>query len=388
MKVALVHDFLVEYGGGERVLEALHDIFPDAPIYTAYYYPQGLGPHLERIKKWNIKTSWIQKFPKKILSPFRVFASSAFESFDLSEYDLVISSCNTYFAKAVITKPNSLHISYIHTPPRYLYGYATSFNYKKHFWTKIAGEIANHFLRIYDFETSQRPDILIANSKEVQARIRKFYRRDCVVINPPVNLEEFKGIKKGSGEYFLSLNRLDRGKGTEVVITACTKLGIPLKVAGTGQEENNLKRIAGKNIEFLGEVTDQDRVKLLSNAKALIVTSEDEDFGITAVESQAAGTPVIAIKQGGYLETVIDPSTSSGQAGKTGVFFEPSSLPDDYKRYVDPETVENLVKVLQSFDPSEFKLEDLGKNAEKFSEERFKKQLLELIDKNLTKTLI
>ncbi|MCL5019746.1 MAG: glycosyltransferase family 4 protein, partial [Patescibacteria group bacterium] len=217
MKVALIHDFLVEYGGGERVLEALHEIFPDAPIYTAYLDIHGLGPHQDRVLKWNIKTSWLQKFPRKFLSPFRVFAPSIFESFDLTGFDLVISSCNTYFAKAVITNPNTLHLSYIHTPPRYLYGYTTSFNYKKHFLTRLFGELANHFLRIYDFEASQRPDILIANSKEVQSRIKKFYRRDSVVIYPPVECKmqssKFKITRQK--DYFISVNRLVRGKGTE-----------------------------------------------------------------------------------------------------------------------------------------------------------------------------
>mgnify|MGYP001575016686 CR=1 FL=1 len=152
-----------------------------------------------------------------------------FESFDLSEYDLVISSSSaTHLAKAVITKPETLHISYIHTPPRFLYGYVTSFNYKKRWWTKIGGEIVNHFMRIYDFEVSQRPDVLIANSKNIQNRIKKFYRRDSVVIYPPVDLSEFKEkgkSKKEKGDYFLVLSRLVRGKGVEVVVEACGKLG-------------------------------------------------------------------------------------------------------------------------------------------------------------------
>ncbi len=298
-----------------------------------------------------------------------------FEGFDLSNYDLVISSCNTYFSKAVITKPNALHLSYIHTPPRYLYGYTTSFNYKKHFLTRVLGEFANHFLRIYDFETSQRPDLLIANSQNVQDRIKKFYRReDSVVIYPPVNLDEFKNTKKSTGGYFLSLNRLVRGKGTETIVKACSDLNLHLKVASSGPELKNLKRLAGKTVEFLGEVSDQERVKLLLEAKALIVASEDEDFGITAVESMAAGTPVVAIKTGGYLETVIE--------GKTGLFFKPSGSKQDPNRFIDEETVENLKEALKNFDPTKFKEEDLKKQAEKFSLERFKKEILALVNNN------
>lgn len=376
-KVALVHDFLVEYGGGERVLEALHRIFPQAPIYTAYLDLSKFGPHTERLKKWNIQTSFIQRFPRKLLSPMRIFAGLAFENFDLSEYDVVISSCNTYFAKAVLTQPNQLHLSYIHTPPRYLYGYATSFNYKKHWWTKVAGELANHFLRLADYETSQRPDILIANSKNIQARIKKFYRRDSTVIYPPVDLEEFPALSSQlpapKKDYFLALNRLDRGKGTEVVVAACNQLGLKLKVAGTGQEELRLKSLGGKSIEFLGEVSDEDRVKLLAGAKALIVASEDEDFGITAVEAQAAGTPVIAIRQGGYKETVVE--------GKTGEFFEPSGNLPDYSRYIDPQTVANLVQVLEKFNPDIYQAEDGRDNAARFSFAKFKEEILKLIDK-------
>lgn len=363
MKVALVHDYLREYGGAERVLEALHDIFPDAPVYVAYYNPSGLGSHASKIAKWDVRTSFIQKlpFPNKLLSAYRIFAPMAFESFDLKEYDLVISSCNIYYSKAVITKPEALHISYIHSPPRYLYGYTTSFNYKKHWWTRIGAEYINHFLRIYDFETSQRPDILIANSKNVAQRIKKFYRRDdVVVIYPPVDIQEFMTQERGSKDYFLSLSRLSKGKGLDVIVEAAIIAGVPLKVAGTGPELESLKKLSNGNsrIEFLGEVTDAERVRLYSGAKALIVASEDEDFGITAIESQAAGTPVIAIRQGGYLESVVE--------GKTGEFF-------------DEPTSESLASVLQQFDPSKYKSEDLLKQAEKFSKERFKKQILNLV---------
>ncbi len=376
MRIALVHDFLVEYGGGERVLEALHQIFPQAPIYTAYFDPSGFGPHLDRLNKWNIKVSFLQKFPRALLSPLRILAPLAFESFDLSEYDVIISSCNSYFAKAVLTQPNQLHISYIHTPPRYLYGYTTSFNYKKHWWTRVTGELANHFLRLTDYETSQRPDILIANSKNVKDRIKKFYHRDSRVIYPPVDLKEFQvpssKFQASKKDYFLSLNRLVRGKGTEVTISVCTKLELPLKVVGTGPELDSLKKMAGRNVEFLGQVSDQERIKLFAGAKALIVASEDEDFGITAVEAQAAGTSVIAIKTGGYLETVIP--------GKTGEFFESGQSGG----YANPETIQNLIQTLERFNPESYKAEDCRANAERFSFNRFKEEILRLIDRDAT----
>lgn len=365
MKVALVHDYLREYGGAERVLEALHELFPEAPVYTAYVNLEKMGENGKRFKGWKIIPSWFQKLPfaNRLLSPFRIFGPMMFESFDLSEYDLVISSSSaTHLAKAVITKPETLHISYIHTPPRFLYGYVTSFNYKKHWWTRIGGEIINHFMRIYDFEVSQRPDILVANSKNIQKRIKKFYRRDSVVIYPPVDLSEIS-LKKNKEDYFLVLNRLVRGKGTEVIIEAATKLNIPLKVAGTGPQLESLKKIAGKSVQFLGWVSDEERVKLLQHAKALIVASEDEDFGITSIEAQAAGTPVIAPKSGGYIETVID--------NKTGLLYGSTGVV----------TVSALMAIVEKFKSVDFDPEGLRKNAEKFSKEKFKKQILELVDK-------
>ncbi|MDO8576811.1 MAG: glycosyltransferase [Candidatus Daviesbacteria bacterium] len=380
MKIALAHDYLREYGGAERVLEVLHEIFPEAPVFTAYVNLESMGENGKRFAGWDIRSSWFQKFPfaNRLLSPFRIFGPMMFESFDLSEYDLVISSSSaTHLAKAVITKPETLHISYIHTPPRFLYGYVTSFNYKKHWWTRIGGEIINHFMRIYDFEVSQRPDILVANSKNIQARIKKFYRRDSVVIYPPVDLELFamsdsrlaKSKQLKANSYYLVLSRLVRGKGVEVVVEACGKLGLPLKVAGTGPELDNLKKLAVtcnlKPETFLGWVSDEERIKLLQNAKALIVAAEDEDFGITSIEAQAAGTPVIAPRSGGFLETVIDKETGLLYGGPGAV------------------TVESLIGALGEFKEEQFKPEALRKNAEKFSKERFKKEILELVEKNL-----
>ncbi|OGE28089.1 hypothetical protein A2867_01270 [Candidatus Daviesbacteria bacterium RIFCSPHIGHO2_01_FULL_40_11] len=376
MKVAFAHDYLREYGGAERVLEALLEIFPDAPVYTAYVNLDSMGANGKRLKSWDIRASWFQKFPfaNRLLSPFRIFGPMMFESFDLSEYDLVISSSSaTHLAKSVITKPETLHISYIHTPPRFLYGYVTSFNYKKNWWTRIGGEIINHFMRIYDFEVSQRPDILVANSRNVQARIKKFYRRDSVVIYPPVDLSEFKiqsSKFKAKRDYFLVLSRLVRGKGVEVVVEACGKLGLSLKVAGAGPELDSLKfkvqSAKWKTIEFLGWISDEERVRLLQNAKALIVASEDEDFGITSIEAQAAGTPVIAPKSGGFLETVID--------GQTGLLYGGPGMV----------TVESLVRLLREFREDQFSAEILRKNAERFSKERFKREILELIEKHLS----
>ncbi len=367
MKVALVHDYIREYGGAERVLEALHELFPDAPIYTAYCNLKGLGVHRDRLKNWNIKTSWLQKLPlaNKLISPFRIFAPLIFENFDLRDYDVVISSSAVYFAKGVLTGTKTLHLAYIHTPPRFLYGYTTSFNYKKHLLTRVFGELANHLLRLYDYQISQRPDLLIANSQNVAERIKKFYKRQAVVVYPPVEIEKLKSMEifhKSEKSYFLSVSRLVRGKGVDIIIDACTSLNLPLKVVGVGPIEQDLRKKSGKNIEFLGSVRDEELAKLYQGAKALIVASEDEDFGITAVESQSLGTPVIAVKAGGYLETVIDK--------KTGLFYEEA-------------TVESLMSVLEKFDQIEFESSHISKEVEKFSKERFKKDILSLIKQGL-----
>ncbi|MCL5784043.1 MAG: glycosyltransferase [Patescibacteria group bacterium] len=373
MKVALVHDFLKFYGGAERVLEALHEIFPRAPIFTAFYDPQGLGSHALRFRDWNIQASWLDKIPwaGKLLSPLKILAPVAFESFDLNGFDLIISSSNDYFAKAVITPSKALHISYIHTPPNSLYG-PRSGSYQKHWWTKIPSSLAIHLLRLYDFQVSQRPDILVANSQNVYQRIKKFYRRQSVVIYPPVDIQKFKiqnskfksTIQNSKDSYYLSLGRLVRGKGTDIIIEACGKLGLPLKIAGTGPLLSTFKsQFANfKSVEFLDEVDDQNLPELMVRAKAVIVVSEDEDFGIVPVESMAAGTPVIALRAGGFLETVVE--------GKTGEFF-------------DKPTVDSLVKVLKKFDPKKYQAQDCYSQAEKFSKERFKKEILELIKENL-----
>ncbi len=370
MKVALAHDFLREYGGAERVLETLHEMFPKAPVYTTYVNLKLMGENGKRFSDWDIRPSWFQKFPfaNRLLSPFRVFAPMMFESFDLSEYDLVISSSSaTHLSKSVITKPETLHLSYIHTPPRFLYGYTTSFNYKKHWWTRLGGELINHIMRIYDFEVSQRPDLLIANSKNIQNRIKKFYRRDSVVVYPPVDVTGIRQQALGKkGDYFLVLSRLARGKGVDIIIEACQELNLPLKIAGTGPELENLKSLIlnHKSIELIGWVSDEKRIDLLQNAKALIVAAEDEDFGITSIEAQAAGTPVIAPASGGFLETVID--------DKTGLLYGGPGMV----------TVDALVGALQKFANAKFNQEDLRKNAEKFSVERFKQEVLDLIAKH------
>ncbi len=371
LKVALVHDYLKEYGGAERVLEALAEIFPKAIVFVAYYNPTSLGKHKERFKSWDIRTSFLQKIPSQLLSPLKFLSPLAFEQFNLAEFDLVISSSAAYFAKAAITKPESLHLSYIHTPPRYLYGYTTAFDLNKNPLIKFGATFLNHFMRMVDYEVSQRPDILIANSKNVASRIKKFYRRDSVVIYPPVDIKRLtiNDLRLTKKKYFLVHGRLDKHKRVDLIIKTFNKLNLPLKISGGGAELEFLKKIAGKNVEFLGEVEESKLPQVYASAKAVIVSTEDEDFGIVPVEAFASGTPVIAIREGGFLETIIE--------GKTGEFFPRKDIPKS--EWTEELLIDSLSKLVEHFDPKKYAEDELRKHAGKFSKERFKKEILELV---------
>lgn len=373
MKIAIVHDYLKEYGGAERVVETLLEIWPKAEVYTTVFLPSYAGPHRERIEKWKIKTSFLQHFPlkAKLISLFRFIAPLVFKSFDLSKYDLVITStAGTY------TSPNfvkigkkTLLIQYCHTPPRYLYGYPTANDWTNNWFRKILlvmGAIPMHFLRMLDFKFAQLPKYIIANSQEVARRIEKFYRRKAMVIYPPVEIPHSSQFTvHSSRDYYLIGGRVSRHKGHDIAIKAFTKLGLPLKVFGgtfASYGLDQFKKDTGKNIEFLGEVTEEEKWELMKGAKAFIFPSEQEDFGIIPVEAMAVGTPVIALNQGGVKETVID--------GKTGVFF-------------NERTVESLIKAVKRFDESihrSIKAEDCIAQAKKFSKERFKKEMLQFVN--------
>ena len=379
MKVALVHDYIKEYGGAERVLEALHELYPDADVYTTVYLPSYLGPHKARFKDWKIKTSFLQYIPfkAKLISPLRLLSPLAFKTFDFSGYDVVIvSATGAYFPNSINTKRYALsamrtmHICYCHTPPRYLYGYATAREWKNNIILRIIGESMNHFLRIIDFNASRNVDLFIANSQEVKGRIRKFYRKEAVVVYPPVDMAESAG-QRAQGEkreYFLTGGRLARAKHVDLIVAACSELGVPLKVfgkafAGYGEE---LREIAMRNalsarrssVEFLGEVNDQEKLELMRGAKAFLFASEDEDFGITPVEAMGQGAPVIAYRSGGVKETIDE--------GKTGLF-------------VDQLTKESLMDQLKVFDRKRFKAEDCVVQAEKFSKKRFLKEISKVV---------
>lgn len=361
MKVALVHDYLSEFAGAERVLLALSEIWPDAPIYTSFYNKK--SPVWERFKEKDIKVSWVHYIPffsTKLHSPLRFIAPLIWNSFDFSKYDVILGSAGWYVTKGFKRKGNAVEICYCHTPPRWLYGYPTSVEFQKYWPIKIYAAIVGHFMRLYDFKAAQRVDYFIANSKNVAARIKKFYHRDSTVIYPPIELRE--KVKTKRGDYYLVLSRLVGGKGLEMVVEAAIKAGFSLKIAGRHSGyysgHKKLQKKATKNIEFLGYVPDERLTELYAGAKAFLALATDEDFGMTPVESMLAGTPVIAYRGGGYKETIIE--------GKTGVFF-------------DEPTVDSLVKAIKKFEKDKFKSEDCIRQAKKFSGERFRKEMKEFV---------
>lgn len=373
MKVAIVHDYIKEYGGAERVLETLAEIFPDAPIYTSFCDKNSEA--FRRFKNKKIITSWAQYFPffmSKLHSPLRFLAPWIWGSFDLSEYDVVISSASWYVTKGFKKSGDHfIEICYCHTPPRWLYGYNTSINFQEYALVRAYARIIGHFMRLYDFKQAQKVDCFIANSQEVAGRIKKFYRRDSVVIYPPVSLPEVRSQKLGvRSDYYLIVSRIVGGKGLDIAVDAALKMGFRLKIAGPPSGyyfgQNNLIKKAKGSIEFLGQVTDEELAKLYKGAKAFLALAKDEDFGITPVEAMSAGTPVIAFNGGGYKETVLDK--------KTGLLF------DEY-------TTDGLIKAIQQFESASWRMKinpkDCMEQAQKFSKERFKKEIKKFVGDKL-----
>lgn len=359
MKVALVHDFLTQVGGAERVLNILHDIFPQAPVYTLVYDKEETRGEFEHL---DIRTSVIQKMPfgVKRYKWYLPLMPSAVEQFDLSSYDLVISDSSAY-ANGVITLPETLHICYCHSPTRYLWsdthGYTDELKQPN-----LIKQVLPFFLnriRVWDRVAADRVDTFIANSKTVQRRISKYYRTESDLIYPPVDIDRFSVAPKEEVEdYYLIVSRLRPYKRVDLAIEAFNALGYPLKIIGTGEEEENLKRMAKPNIEFLGALSNEKVSYYLSRCKAFIHPQE-EDFGIAALEASASGRPVIAYGSGGALETIIP--------GVTGEFFK-------------QQTPYQLVDLMRSFDATKYEPAVMRSHAEKFATDRFMTELKNKID--------
>jgi glycosyltransferase involved in cell wall biosynthesis len=366
LKIALVHDFLVKLGGAERVLKVLADMYPDAPIYTLLYDEQACGSEFKRER---VRTSFLQKFPEflrkrqKYLFPWM---PRAVEGFDLSEFDIVISSSNA-FAHGILVPSHTLHVCYCHSPMRYAWDYAHEYLKEQ----KIKGlkafliERMMMKVRIWDQVASDRVDYYIANSKHVQRRIKKYYRKDSEVLYPAVDTRKFKPVKKNN-DYFLIVSALTPFKKIDLAVELFNKIGKRLVVIGSGAQLDYLKSIAGPTVEILGRKEDATVREYLENCRGYILPAE-EDFGIAPVEAMACGKPVLAYGKGGALETVLP--------GVTGEFFyEPTveSMEDGLGRLIVNE--------------KHYDAEKIHTHANLFSKQHFEEHFEKLLESYLAKT--
>lgn len=352
MKVAICYDWANRIGGAERILVAITKLWPGSDLFTTVYDPNK-APWTKNFA--SVKTTFLQKIPlaKKYPRFLYPLMSVGFEQFNFDGYDLVIS-VSSGPAKSIITKPETCHICYCLTPPRYLW--QKKFLFNKNFLFPFLVK-----LKSFDFSFAQRPDFILTISENVAKKIKQFYQRNSKVIYPGVDLTKFKpALKPGKGSYFLIVSRLVEYKKIDLVIKVFNRLGRKLKIVGTGREEVRLKRLARKNIEFLGLINDRKLVREYQNCRALIAPQE-EDFGLTPIEAQACGRPVIGFKAGGNLETIIP--------GKTGEFFS-------------PQTETELIQILEDFDPKKYSKADCQANAARFSLEKFSIGFKKAVEKN------
>jgi len=357
MKVALAHDYLFQFGGAERVVLAMHELFPKAPLYVLI----NALHESNSFKDIQTKTSFLQKSPgtKKHLQYFLSLMPLAWESFNFSDYDIVLSSTSG-LAKGLITPAKGLHICYCHTPTRYLWdgthAYVESLRQPR--IVKKLLPLILHRLRLWDLFAAQRVDHFIANSKYIAHQIKKYYNRESVVIYPPVEVDNYS-ISKNIKDYYVLVSRLRPYKKVDIAVRAFNELGLPLVIIGSGDELKRLKKIAKNNITFLGETDEATKIKYVQEAKAFI-HPQVEDFGISAVEAMAAGRPVIAYDAGGARETIID--------GITGVLFSEQSW-------------ESLVYTVLKFDHTKFDPIVIREHAIKFSVKRFQNEMQEYVNK-------
>lgn len=353
-KIAIIHDWLTNMGGAEQVVINFHDLYPEAPTYTTFYSPDNLD---DKLKGLNVKTSFLQG--KKAVSDHKKYfplMPLAFSRMNVKDYDVILSSSSSC-AKGVRKRKNATHICYIHTPMRYAYEFKDEYLRGMNPIKKFLVNILLFFMRIWDKHNSKKVDYFIANSSEIQKRVKNTYNRDSIVINPPVRVNDFTIGKKDSDYYFV-VSRLVGYKRFDLAVQACTELNKKLVIIGDGPEKEKLEKMAGPTITFLGRQSDEVVRKYMSECKALLFPGL-EDFGIVPVEAQACGRPVICYGKGGVLDTVID--------GETGVYFE-------------EQTVESLKKAIKKFEKMKFDKKKLREHSLFFSEENFKERINNYID--------
>ena len=356
LRVALVHDYLTQYGGAERVLDEFKRTFPKAPVFVSLLDLDKMPAHY---RQWDIRTTWLQRLPVLRHRPRAMISllPAAFESFDFSEFDLVLTS-SSGFCHGVLTDPATCKITYCHSPARFIWNFPAYARREKlglGLQALLRPTVAK--LRQWDINSSNRTDYWLAASDLVRQRVAKHYRRPSTVLHPPVDVTRF-AVDHDNDGYYLMLMRLVGWKRPDIVVDACNRLGVPLVVAGDGRELDRLKRIAGPSIRFVGRVGDAAMRTLYSRCKAFILPSV-EDFGITPLEAMASGKPVIAYAAGGARETV--------REGTTGAFFE-------------HQTVESLVGVLADFDHRRYRPDAIRRHAEGFDAKRFRRRLRAFVE--------
>ncbi len=366
LKVAIVHDFLTALGGAERVVWALHELFPDAPIYTLRYNEAKTHNQFRDcdIRVAKLGKTWLGNKPALALP----FLPNAVETLPLSDYDIVISSSSAY-SKGVITKPSTLHICYCHTPMRYVWDWTHEYARENGYDSgskSIPHRLVTHYLRLWDQASAERVDRWLANSMNVAKRISKYYRAEATVLYPPVSLPESdtKSTSPSDKPYFLIVSRLSPYKKIDLAIEASAQTQLPLTIIGEGSDRDRLEKLAAQMqapVAFLGYQDDKTIAQYYSHCRAFLFPGED-DFGITPVEAMSYGKPVIAYGKGGARETVIN--------NKTGLFFdEPTtaSLVETLKQFVDKE--------------ADFSVADCKNQAQQFSADVFKKKMFDYIEK-------
>lgn len=364
MKVAITHDWLVSYGGAEKVLEGLLEIYPNAPVFTSIYDPINLP---KSFQNYVIKTSFINNLPfvKEKYRDYLPLMPFAFASFDFSGYDLIISSSHAC-AKGIRRPAQALHICYCHTPMRYAYDMFDEYMKIENisFLKKYLAPVIMHFIRKWDISSSKRVDYFIANSKFIAERIKKYYGRESEIIYPPVETDYFKPADLHE-DYFLVVSRLVPQKRTDIVIAALNELNRPLKIIGAGRDLNRLKKIAKENIEFLGYRPNETVRNVMSKCRALIFPGK-EDFGIVPLEAQSCGKPVIVYNGGGAKETLIP--------GKTGILF-------------DEQTAESLIDAIRKFEKITFGSRFIREFARGFDRRIFKEKIKNFIEGKFRETI-
>lgn len=362
MRTALIHYWLLSMRGGEKVVEALCELYPQADLYTHVYDPNGVS---DIIRMHRVNTTFIQKLPaaKRLYKKYLPLMPMALEELDLRDYDLIISS-EAGPAKGVITRPDSLHVCYCHSPMRYIWDHYHVYRENSGLMTRLFMSMISPSLRVWDVTAAARVDYFAANSLFVAKRIRRFYRRNASVIHPPVSVERFS-ISETHDDFYLCAGQLVRYKRFDLAIKAFARNGRRLVVAGTGEEAAALKKIARPNIEFLGRQTDQQMLVLMQRCRALIFPGEEE-FGIVPVEVMACGRPVIAYGSGGVLETVVE--------GETGVFFR-------------DQTVEALSDAIERFERREFQFsaQKIRNRADLFATAIFKRKFSDFIENSMNR---